>query len=1025
MAELTFKSAGVSTREIDFSGPTALGPQGVPAGVVGTSIRGPAFVPITVATFQDFVATFGATDGEKFGPIAMSEWMRNARAGTFLKVLGAGDGNTRTTTGDNIGNVTNAGFVAGSRQVQLNANGDGVIGNNYYAKNGLGAEPDGGALGRTYVLGAYMSASVSSSFFDGAGISSTYIDSEDVLGAATSSHPIVRGIVMAPSGVILSLSGNYPVASNVMSASAYAVGAFAQGRDGGSPLGAVDLSAAGDEQFVMFLNGYIERDGNRNLVTASFNPAAPNYFARVFNTDPQKIEEKGHLLYSHYDVYKSQAVVTGTARCTPGAAIASKEECAFLVTSSLGRNVGSTAIPNFENFEDRFQAPFSTFFTSQDLGGQVYNLFKVHALDDGTYSNTLFKISIANIAKSTDPNSDYGTFDLLVRRFDDSDDEPQTLEKFLGLTLNPSSDRYIARMIGDTNTFFDFDQAAGEQKLVVDGVHPNRSAYIRVEMNPDVDAAALDAKALPVGFRGAHHLVTSGSSILSEYAGLVDSGDLAAALTDDTIGTAQAVQPPVPFMSGVFIGAGNKKVVNSSLYWGVQFTVNDNIDEPNKSTKLDSTINNLTKYFPNFLTTNQNLLVGDNEGTADSGGTIYDADRFNNNRFTLERIEIKTQSASDVVDSTQWQNAIYRRDGSLQGIGDRFLNVEKDFGSAASKRYYKFSTFVQGGFDGVNIFDKDKSRLNDNAAKREMSDSTNQGGTSGPTVAAYLKALDIMESKSDVEVQLLTIPGIRETKITDSAITSVENRFDALYIMDIEEKNADSIIITSSADPVNVGNTVTDFASRNLDSSFAAAYFPDVIIPDPTTGADVRCPPSVAALGAFALNDKVAFPWFAPAGFTRGALQTAIDVQSNLNRANLDDLYDNDINPITKFPSSPEIVIFGQKTLQASESALDRVNVRRLLIDIRRKVRGIANGILFEPNREETLARFSAAVNPVLNRIQQQQGLDRFKVVIDATTTTQADVENNTIRGKIFLQPTRSVEFISLDFVVTNAGAEV
>ena len=139
------------------------------------------------------------------------------------------------------------------------------------------------------------------------------------------------------------------------------------------------------------------------------------------------------------------------------------------------------------------------------------------------------------------------------------------------------------------------------------------------------------------------------------------------ALTDDTIGTAQAVQPPVPFMSGVFIGAGNKKVVNSSLYWGVQFTVNDNIDEPNKSTKLDSTINNLTKYFPNFLTTNQNLLVGDNEGTADSGGTIYDADRFNNNRFTLERIEIKTQSASDVVDSTQWQNAIYRRDGSLQG----------------------------------------------------------------------------------------------------------------------------------------------------------------------------------------------------------------------------------------------------------------------------------------------------------------------------------------------------------------------
>ena len=119
------------------------------------------------------------------------------------------------------------------------------------------------------------------------------------------------------------------------------------------------------------------------------------------------------------------------------------------------------------------------------------------------------------------------------------------------------------------------------------------------------------------------------------------------------------------------------------------------------------------------------------------------------------------------------------------------------------------------------------------------------------------------------------------------------------------------------------------------------------------------------------------------------------------------------------------IVIFGQKTLLQAQSALDRVNVRRLLIDIRRKVRNVSNQILFEPNREATLARFSSLVNPILGRIQAQQGLDRYKVVIDTTTTTQQDVENNTIRGKIFLQPTRSIEFISLDFVVTNAGAEI
>jgi phage tail sheath protein FI len=219
--------------------------------------------------------------------------------------------------------------------------------------------------------------------------------------------------------------------------------------------------------------------------------------------------------------------------------------------------------------------------------------------------------------------------------------------------------------------------------------------------------------------------------------------------------------------------------------------------------------------------------------------------------------------------------------------------------------------------------------------------------------------------------------------------------------------------------------TVNNFESRNLDSSFAAAYFPDVVITDPNTGGNVKCPPSVAVLGAFSLNDSVSHPWFAPAGFTRGALNTVLESQVKLKRANLDALYEADINPITSFPHTPGVVVFGQKTLQAAQSALDRVNVRRLLIDIRRRVKKIANSLLFEPNRVDTLARFSNLVNPVLQQIQTQQGLDRYKVQIDTSTTTQADVENNTIRGKIFLQPTRSLEFISLDFVVTNQGAEI
>jgi phage tail sheath protein FI len=174
-----------------------------------------------------------------------------------------------------------------------------------------------------------------------------------------------------------------------------------------------------------------------------------------------------------------------------------------------------------------------------------------------------------------------------------------------------------------------------------------------------------------------------------------------------------------------------------------------------------------------------------------------------------------------------------------------------------------------------------------------------------------------------------------------------------------------------------------------------------------------------------ALNDRVAHPWFAPAGFARGALASILDTQVKLNRSNLDQLYDAKVNPIVAFPGRSGPAVFGQKTLLAAQTALDRVNVRRLLIDVRRQVRTVANTFIFEPNREETLARFSAAVTPILLRVQQQQGLDRFRVQIDTTTTTQADVENNTVRGKIYLQPTRSVEFIALDFVVTNAGTEI
>ena len=984
MAELTFKSAGVGTREIDLSGPTSVTPTGTPAGVIGTANRGPAFVPVTVANYQQFTSVFGDANGQ-FGPLAMYEWLKNANAGTYLRVLGVGDGRTRAVGGINAGRVNNAGYVVGNQLVQDS----GDLGNNGYAL--------GPYKGRTMFLGCFMSESLGSTYFTEAGVQTS-----------VSAVPIIRGVIMTPSGVIATLSSSAGTGySNVLPAtsapSPNLVGYFT---------GTMDLTN-GKQEFVLFLSGHKANDAFGNIITASFDPQAPNYFATLFNTDPLKTEEAGHYLYAAYDVYSQYAVPTGSDLTSLGgwAADSSKQDIAFVLTSSLSQNSGSTIVPNYEGFEDRFRTAFSPGVISQRFGDPVgVELFKIHALDDGVYANTKVKVSIRNITPSTDPTSEYGTFDLFVRDFNDSDDAQIVLESFVGLSMDPSNQRFIGKMIGDLHTYYDFDRQVGSQKLVSEGSYPSVSNYIRVSLPETVISQEVPASALPHGFKGMWHLVTSGSSFLAPVG----------RNTDKITG---ARQPPVPMRRKIAVGTGNSTRVAGYLHWGTQFEANDSTLEPNKNQYFDNNIPSHVKYFPHYHTDFANAWVGDNTGTPDANGTIYDADVFNRNSFTLENVQVITAS-NGLPDPNLWTSASYVSDGSTLTTGYRFLKTT-DLTDSTSRRFAKFTFPLQGGFDGVNIFDPNKSTLNDTAAVREMLFSTTQFGPNGSTVASYRKALDILGEVADVDVQLLAIPGIREPGVTDYAIDTVENRFDALYVMDVQQLDVNGNVITGSTDIPSVTLTANRFANRVLDTSFGAAYYPDLVLTDPGTGANLVVPPTVAVLGAFSLNDRVAYPWFAPAGFTRGALSDVVEAQVKLSRTNLDTLYSANVNPITTVPGSVAPVVYGQKTILARASALDRVNVRRLLIEIRRRVRSVANTILFEPNRESTLNRFSSLVDPILKQIQAQQGVDRYKVKIDTTTTTQADVENNTIRGKIFIQPTRSIEFVSLDFVVTNAGAQI
>jgi phage tail sheath protein FI len=795
----------------------------------------------------------------------------------------------------------------------------------------------------------------------------------------------------------------------------------------GANTGSIKL---GSQEFVMLLNGHKGSSNYPRVVTASMDYRNPNYFANVFNTDSTKIEEAGHYLYGRYDIHPALAVVTGVGVFTPGATEAkdtSYNDAVFLTTGAFAQNTGASNGPNYESFETRYTTAFSPYVISQDFGGAPYDVFRVEALSDGAVSTDRFKISIENIKKTNSDTDKFGSFDVVVRQFDDTDELPVVLEAFRGVDLDPTSGRFIARVIGDQKAYYNFDANSGAQKLIVEGDYPNNSRLVRIKQSVALKKSEIPDEGLPMGFRGPYHLVTSGSTQLNDITssyGHTAGDDWNYVDTSAQLGLRNAVEPPIPFRETVTLGTGQTKRAKSSLYWGVQFSNKEDLNEPNKVSLFNPTMRTYAKFFPRFEGSAQDFSVGNNAGIADPlSGSILDSDRFNNNKFSLEKLQVRTGSDT-LADPSYWLSASYARKGTI--VADetnktRAFKVD-DLKSAGNRNYAKFTFFLQGGFDGTNIFNKDKMNLTNAAAIREMDDATAQGATSGPTVASFRKAIDIMGNTSDVSIKLLTIPGMRETGITDYAIDAVESRFDALYIMDIEERDTLNTVVTSSAQVVHVKNTTTDFTNRALDTSFAAAYFPDVIQRDPGVGTNIQVPPSVAVLGAFALNDAIGHPWFAPAGFSRGALRDAQRASVELKRANLDDLYDVDVNPITDFPGTG-LVVFGQKTLLAAASALDRVNVRRLLIEIRRNVRTVANTLLFEPNRQTTLDKFNALVNPILQAIQEQNGLERFKVIVDSTTTTHADVENNTIRGKIYVQPTRTIEFIALDFVVTNAGA--
>ena len=287
----------------------------------------------------------------------------------------------------------------------------------------------------------------------------------------------------------------------------------------------------------------------------------------------------------------------------------------------------------------------------------------------------------------------------------------------------------------------------------------------------------------------------------------------------------------------------------------------------------------------------------------------------------------------------------------------------------------------------------------------------NSTNTQGLTGSDYTKMINLLSNADDYRFNIMLTPGLYNSDYTGpvgSIISVAQDRGDFIYVID----------------PVAYNKTIPDasFAASSRDTSYASMYWPWLQVVEPSTGEYVWVPASTMIGGVYAYNDTVAEPWFAPAGINRGGLSGVVRAEKKLSQANRNDLYAAKVNPIATFPGTG-IVVYGQKTLQLKASALDRVNVRRLLIALKSYISQVALNLVFEQNTAATRNAFLSQVNPYLTSVQQRQGLYAFKVIMNDTNNTPDVVDRNELIGQIYLQPTKTAEFIYLDFNITPTGA--
>jgi len=487
--------------------------------------------------------------------------------------------------------------------------------------------------------------------------------------------------------------------------------------------------------------------------------------------------------------------------------------------------------------------------------------------------------------------------------------------------------------------------------------------------------------------------VVSGSVAGWDYA----SADVLAASASATAVTLEAIDKGALWNNSGGVTSGSLdngtidnvrwQVVSNNTASGVFTLVVRRGDDSNNNPIVLETWNNLSldPTQPNFVS----RVIGDTKFNYNASENYLEVSGSYPNRSRYIRVASVNLLTPSYLDNAG--NAKDQYTGSIPVVGSGSANGSFTGGTGSN-----ISSYTGGG----NYY-----------YKAGTASGAVNGVTQGLIGADYDNMLDLLANQDDYAFNVLLTPGLfnsAHASQTTTAINNTQGRGDSIYVLD----------------PIVYGSTIADTntqaASRN--TSYAAMYWPWLQTIDPDSGQNVWVPASTMIGGVYAYNDSVSEPWFAPAGINRGGLGNVIRPERKLTQSNRDSLYENNINPIASFPGVGTVV-YGQKTLQRQASALDRVNVRRLLIALKGYISQVSQTLLFEQNTAATRNNFLAAVNPYLESVQQRQGLYAFKVVMDDSNNTPDVIDRNQMVGAIYLQPTKTAEFIILDFNLLPTGA--